>query len=351
MLNLKLNLKLISTTKHVHHMHRRAPAVEIVQVTETVFVDGQGNSITSSSTQVEVTNGVPTDSSVSLVTGNAATTVANTPVTSSSSSPSSSSSSSSSSAAASSGSAASGDWVRSSYYTPGSTDNLTFLNTLGGSAGSGTWSSCFGNSLSYCAANGVDAAGSAQALNEVTVGSNVEYLIMSGSSCSGNDCGYYREGIPAYHGFGGSQKIFVFEFQMPSDSGSSALNGDMPAIWMLNAKIPRTLQYGDSSCSCWSTGCGELDLFEVLSSGEGADKLISHIHSGQGSNGSSQGGGGSQYYFDRPYTGTMKAAIIFDNGNISIVKLDDSTSFDSSISSSVVSSWENTSGAQYAQLL
>jgi hypothetical protein len=32
---------------------------------------------------------------------------------------------------------------------------------------------------------------------------------------------------------------------------------DEPAIWMLNAQIPRTTQYGPSDCSCWESGCGE----------------------------------------------------------------------------------------------
>ncbi|XBW35915.1 hypothetical protein QEN19_001489 [Hanseniaspora menglaensis] len=131
---------------------------------------------------------------------------------------------------------------------------------------------------------------------------------------------------------------------MPTSSTSSSSNDDMPAIWMLNAKIPRTLQYGNSDCSCWSTGCGELDLFEILSTG--SDKLISHIHDGQGDNGSSSGGSGSSDYFDRPTSGTMKAAVIFSSdSSITIVKLDDSTTFGSSLDSDTVSSWLSTSGS------
>lgn len=57
-------------------------------------------------------------------------------------------------------------------------------------------------------------------------------------------------------GFGGADKIFLMEFTMPMD-GKTGFNGDMPAIWMLNAKIPRTIQYGKAECSCWSSGCGE----------------------------------------------------------------------------------------------
>ena len=124
----------------------------------------------------------------------------------------------------------------------------------------------FRYSISFAASDGVSGAASAQALGDVTIKSGNEFMIFSGEECSGNngDCGYYREGIPAYHGFGGADKIFVFEFSMPSDTSGSAYNQDMPAIWLLNAKIPRTLQYGDASCSCWKTGCGEMDLFEIF---------------------------------------------------------------------------------------
>ena len=130
---------------------------------------------------------------------------------------------------------------------------------------------------------------------------------------------------------------------MPSD-GSSGFNADMPAVWLLNAKIPRTLQYGDSSCSCWKTGCGELDLFEILSSG--SNKLISHLHDGQGaSSNTNNGGGGSQDYFARPTSGSLKAAVIFTSNEIHIVQVDDSTNFGSSLDEDTVNSWLQQSGS------
>jgi hypothetical protein len=60
-------------------------------------------------------------------------------------------------------------------------------------------------------------------------------------------------------GFGGADKVLLIEFSMPSDPGSitGTYAGDMPAIWMLNAQIPRTTQYGPSNCNCWQSGCGE----------------------------------------------------------------------------------------------
>lgn len=321
-----------TTTKHVHHKHKRAAAIQYEYVTQTVYQDADNNAVTSS---VIASNAGPANGDTTLLT------VAQPSASSTSSDAAETTSSSSSSAASSSSSSSSGDWVRSSYFTPGSADNCVFMNNQGGTAGSGTWSSCFGNSISFCASDGTSGAASAEALGDVTLESNTEFMIFSGSECSDTsvgDCGYYRDGIPAYHGFSGADKIFVFEFQMPQATDSATYNYDMPAIWLLNAKIPRTLQYGNSACSCWSTGCGEFDVFEILSSG--SDKLISHLHDGQGaSSDTSYGGTGSSDYFARPYDSTMKAAVIFQDGDISIVVLDDSTSFDSSLSSSTVNTW------------
>ncbi|QPG75597.1 hypothetical protein FOA43_002954 [Brettanomyces nanus] len=316
--------------EHVHHKHKRAAAVQIVEETTTVYADASGNIINPSTSAVAVASGVAAVASavVSAAASSAASSVASSAASSSSSS----------------SSAVAGDWVRSSYYTPGTGDNVTFLNHQGGVTDSGTWSTCFGNSLSYCASDGVSGSSSSEVLSDVTIKSDVEYLIMSGSECgdssASGDCGYYRTDTPAYHGFSGADKIFVFEFEMPSDTGSGD-EQDMPAIWLLNAKIPRTLQYGEATCSCWTTGCGELDLFEILSAG--SDKLISHLHDAQGStDGTVYGGSGSQDYFARPTDSTMKAAAVFTDGNVYIVELDDSTDFSSTLTSDTVSSWTST---------
>ncbi|SCU85008.1 LADA_0D05204g1_1 [Lachancea dasiensis] len=337
-----------------HHDHKRDVAVAIVHVTSTMYVDGNGDPVAStnpSATAIYTTSSTlaPASTTTSATADDeASTSVSSSAAASSEGSSSSASVSSGSSASTSSSSASTSStsssgtgsgWNRVSYYTPGSANNLTFMNHQGGTAGSGTWSSCFGNSISYCAADGVSGAGSPQALDQVTVPSNKEYMIFSGVKCSdtsSGSCGYYRDDIPAYHGFGGDTKMFVFEFSMPHDD-SSSYNGDMPAIWMLNAKIPRTLQYGNSDCSCWGTGCGELDLFEILSSG--SEKLITHLHDGQGDNGNSQGGGGTQDYFERPTSGTLKAAVIFDGSDqtLHVVKVDGD--FSSTLSASTVNKW------------
>ncbi|CEP61938.1 Tos1p LALA0_S04e04060g [Lachancea lanzarotensis] len=338
-----------------HHDHKRDAAVAVVHVTSTMYVDGNGNPVAStnpSATAVYATSSslapaaTTTSSSAAAPTSNshaAASSSATAPQSSSSSqgkvSSSASSSSSSSAPSSSSGSNSGSGWKRVSYYTPGSASNLTFMNHQGGTAGSGTWSACFGNSISYCAADGVSGAASPQALNQVTLASNKEYMIFSGVDCSdtsSGSCGVTRDGIPAYHGFGGDTKMFVFEFSMPHDY-SSSYNQDMPAIWMLNAKIPRTLQYGNSECSCWGSGCGELDLFEILSSG--SEKLITHLHDGQGNNGNSQGGGGTQDYFARPTSNTLKAAVIFNGADKTLHVVQVTGNFDSSLSASTVQQW------------
>ena len=110
------------------------------------------------------------------------------------------------------------------------------------------------------------------------------------------------------------------EFEMPDD-GSSGWNENMPAIWMLNANIPRTLQYGNADCSSWTSGGGEFDIMEVLDSGNTKCKATLHGNIN----------GGSSDYFDRPTSGTMKLAVALNNDNIYIQKLDDSTTFDATL--------------------
>ncbi|KAK4998946.1 target of Sbf [Elasticomyces elasticus] len=241
----------------------------------------------------------------------------------SSAAPSSAASSSSSSSSAASGSS----WGQIAYYNSaqGSAKGVTFLNHLGGS-GSGVFDYTFGNSLSYSSADGTKGASSAQVLSDTMLPSNVEVVIMSDKKCGDTDCGYTRPQGVSYHGFDGAKKAFFFEFSMPKD-GNTGVNGDMPAIWMLNAQIPRTLQYGKAECSCWTTGCGEFDIFEVLQSGYNRCKSTLHGNVA----------GGDSDYFDRPTDGTIKAALILYDDNIHIKILDNSVTFGPSMSSDDIS--------------
>ncbi|RPB27114.1 hypothetical protein L211DRAFT_896906 [Terfezia boudieri ATCC MYA-4762] len=221
-----------------------------------------------------------------------------------------------------------GLWVRKAYYDgPSQTvEGLVFMNHRGGQ-GSGVWDKC-GSSISYMSSDTTVGAKNPQILQNAPIKSRDEFMIFSDEECD-DSCGFSRPGIPAFKGFAGSKKIFVFEFSMPDDVTPNpnndpelSFNDNMPAIWALNSKIPRTSQYvlGQNSCSCWSSGCGELDLFEVLK--DATPMCKSHFHSKKGA------GGGDPNYFPRPVNGFVKYAVYFnDDNSATITKLPDSLKF------------------------
>lgn len=217
---------------------------------------------------------------------------------------------------------------------------MVFLNHLGGTNGSGAWDSCFGNTLSYANSDGVTAAQEPQVLGNVLIPSDDEVVAFTNIPCT-SDCGYVRPGTPAYQGFStSSDVVFLLEFMMPRDS-SSGFNADMSAIWYLNAQIPRTLQYGNAACSCWTSGCGEWDVFEILSAG--SDFLTSTLHTWQGT-GTQYGGGGCADYIERPLTSYMQAAIVMsvETMTMSIVSIEPIGDFGEGLTDSQVTSWCST---------
>lgn len=136
---------------------------------------------------------------------------------------------------------------------------------------------------------------------------------------------------PLTEGFSGSNKIFLFNFKMPFD-GNTGFNGDMPALWALNGRIPRTGQY--SGCSCWKTGCGEVDIYEVLATGDDKCKSTFHLTNGAG----------SSDYFKRPADKYIKVAVVFceRTSSVAIKQLDDTFDFGSSLSDETVRNWIKT---------
>ncbi|PQE20144.1 hypothetical protein CJF30_00001454 [Rutstroemia sp. NJR-2017a BBW] len=196
----------------------------------------------------------------------------------------------------------SGSFPRIGYYNSAQRvlDNLVFLGNHGGQ-GSGVWDETYGNSLSYVDSTGIGGADSPQVLADATLPSDVEVMIMLAEECESGSCGYGSDG------FDGADKIFLFEFGMPHD-GSAGFNSDMPSIWLLNAQIPRTLQYGNPECSCWVSGCGEFDITESLNAG--SEYLKSTVHTDHP--------GGDSNYFKRPTSGTTKLAVIFSSEASSI---------------------------------
>ncbi|KAJ6442944.1 Protein TOS1 [Purpureocillium lavendulum] len=220
------------------------------------------------------------------------------------------------------------NWNRVAYYNAErrQADNMVFMGNYGGQ-GSGVFDYKWGNSLSYLNADGTAGTGSPQVLKDVQVPSGKEFSIFSGQRCDGS-CGFSRANDVAYKGFGGGNKVFLFHFKMPLD-GNRGFNGDMPALWALNARIPRAAQY--NACNCWQTGCGEFDIFEVLAKGDRKCKSTFHMASGFG----------SSDYFARPVDGFVKIAVVLSakTSAVSIHRLDYNTGFESSFSDATVFGW------------
>ncbi|CUS24701.1 LAQU0S18e02300g1_1 [Lachancea quebecensis] len=227
----------------------------------------------------------------------------------------------------------SSEWNRVAYYDASAqtADNVTFLTNAGSN------SSVLGKALTFATSNGTGASSSANVLAENTLlSSDDEFSIFSNITCpksgASKSCGVYRSGIPAYHGFSGVTKMFLFEFEMPTEtkSNSSFKYYDMPAIWLLNEHIPRTSQYPtNANCSCWASGCGEFDIFEVMNGTE-RNHLYSTFHTFQGiedlGTGIQAGG-----YISRDTSSTMKGGVVFDAKGNTVVFLSNSTSFNETI--------------------
>ncbi|VEU19462.1 DEKNAAC100113 [Brettanomyces naardenensis] len=238
----------------------------------------------------------------------------------------------------------SGSWTRAAYYDSeaGTADNVTFLGNVGAN------NTCLGNALNYVSEDGVTEASESTVLGNITVPSNEEFAIYSGTKCSDpssldGDCGVYRDGIDAYHGFPGTVKAFLFEFWSPSDLSEESLknktwNYDMPGIWLLNAEIPRTAQYPlNGNCSAWNTGAGEFDIFEVMNVTE-RNHFYTTIHDYQGIE--DLGTGIEMYaYLERTPESVMRGGLVLGSDGTATVFLSNSTTFNETIDSSDLSSW------------
>ena len=115
-------------------------------------------------------------------------------------------------------------------------------------------------------------------------------------------------------------------------TGATSFNGDMPAIWLENAQIPLTSQYGvNPDCSCWTSGCGEFDIFEVLDHGDMRCKSTLHMAPA----------GGSSDWFKRPTSETITAAVILAGREERAVirVLDGAQSFEKSLGDAMVANW------------
>ncbi|KAF2869559.1 putative TOS1-like glycosyl hydrolase-domain-containing protein [Massariosphaeria phaeospora] len=224
--------------------------------------------------------------------------------------------------------AAAPPWSRIASYTsaaPAAATGFAFLANLGDERKSGTFDYSFGNSLGYVIGNGKTVASQNTPFDGTLETSEVEIAVFTDQQCRTGDC-EARPRATAHYGFGGESKVFLIEFQMDHYDNVGTDQGmlsDAPAWWFLNAAIPRVLQYGNDKrnipCSCWSSGCGEFDAFEVL--GRGEERAKSTIHR--------QGNleGGDSNFFRRPVGRMLKFAVIFHNFNITASVLPDTFDF------------------------
>ncbi|CCC05189.1 hypothetical protein SMACR_08056 [Sordaria macrospora] len=141
-------------------------------------------------------------------------------------------------------------------------------------------------------------------------------------------------------GLPGFARVLLFEFSMPDEPQHNNGGGNKPAVWLLNSRIPNTAQYFD--CNCWKSGCGELDVFEVLAPGQ--DKALSTFHLGD--DGKSAG---DANYFQRPKGGPITVALVIDatnGGTVSIKNMgaSDGARFGASLSAGKVDELKAKSG-------
>lgn len=195
--------------------------------------------------------------------------------------------------------ASSREWHRIAYYDAekGESENMTFMGIYGGQ-GSGKFDKNGKTSLAYLDATGLSGSSYSQVLQDTVIPNGKEISIFSADRCD-DSCGISHADDVALKGFAGANKVFLFRFSMPRDPVPHVPNlNDRPALWLLNGRIPRTEQYG--SCSCWQSGCGEIDVFEVLIDQD--TKCKSTFQPGIG---------GSSDYFARPVDGFVNVAVIF----------------------------------------
>jgi hypothetical protein len=237
-------------------------------------------------------------------------------------------------------------WTRTSSWNRCGSDNLIFLNNKGGDA-SGVWTQCGGNSQSYATADGKDDAAAATTFGG-HLDNEVEVNVMTAKPCTdASDCGFFR-GV-ALHGWTG-EKLFAIRARMPRWMGAPGNSyNDAPAIWMLNAQIVRTAQYG---CNCRGVGspggCGELDVAEVLADGH-LTHATSTIYSFQGAIGA-DGASGAGHYFLRPVNESATFVVIFSKtGVIQMLRLaPDAFDFGGAIEGAQVEAWLGQKGFSVA---
>ncbi|EAA35810.3 TOS1 [Neurospora crassa OR74A] len=201
-----------------------------------------------------------------------------------------------------------GSYSRKGFYHAQSqtAEGITFMGNFGGTAGSGVFTSAFGNSLSFVNSHGNGGASQPIILADTTVSDTADFSMFTDQKCDDGSCGYIQPGAAARKGFPGPNRMFLFEFSMPHSppNADGSDPSDKPALWLLNARIPYTQQY--DKCSCWDFGCGEFDIFEVVNKHD--EKALSTFHL-------NPLGFGDPNYFRRPSDGPIKVALFMDGND------------------------------------
>ncbi|TYZ64605.1 hypothetical protein PybrP1_008241 [[Pythium] brassicae (nom. inval.)] len=240
---------------------------------------------------------------------------------------------------------ASGDWTKvSSFSDSGESDNILFLNNLNVDYSGGNKSP-----QGFAGADGARKAAGAGAfsgkLAEASNPSNkyggpgvatgAEVNIMLPKKCSADSAckGYYDDN--GYHGWDGGKKMFVTKVRMPMGSAPN-----QPAIWMLNAQVLRSNQYG---CNCRGMGavggCGELDIAEVIETNAARDKVTTHYYFYDGKHPA-----GADNFAARPTDAATTYVTIIDDAGEGAIKVlevggDDFDFGARSISAATIATW------------
>ncbi|KAE8913254.1 hypothetical protein PF005_g28789 [Phytophthora fragariae] len=153
------------------------------------------------------------------------------------------------------------------------------------------------------------------------IATGAEVNIMTGKKCDGQCLGF--SGDNDYQGWNGGKKAFVTEVKMPQGS-----KPNQPAIWMLNAQVMHSNQYG---CNCRGIGpvggCGELDIAEVIETNDARDKVTTHYYFYDGSVLSP----GGDNFAPRSCESTTVYVTLIDDSNDGLIKIVELDSFDFSL--------------------
>ncbi|KAF1782783.1 protein of unknown function DUF2403, glycine-rich [Phytophthora cactorum] len=155
---------------------------------------------------------------------------------------------------------------------------------------------------------------------------NIAVYVDEGGNGSWPACLQVQRPVPRllgrndYQGWNGGKKAFVTEVKMPKGKMP-----DQPAIWMLNAQVMHSNQYG---CNCRGIGpvggCGELDIAEVIETNPSRDKVTTHYYFYDGTVLSP----GGDNFAPRSYDSNTVYVTLIDDSNEGLIKIVELESFD-----------------------